>query len=56
MNPVIGTVRPSVDGGLNANLELMDKFCYLCDPLSVNKDADAAVETRIELDGINSGS
>jgi len=37
----------SVDTGDNANLELMDKFCYLGDMLSVNGDANAAVETRI---------
>jgi len=33
---------------------LVDKFCYLGDMLSV--DADAAVETGCELDGINSRS
>ena len=31
------------------NLELMDKFCYLRDMLSVDGDADAAVETRIQI-------
>jgi len=42
MNPVTGT-------GVNANLELVDKFCYLGDMLSVERlrGADAAVETRI---------
>jgi len=25
----------------------VDKFCYLCDMLSVDRDADVAVETRI---------
>ena len=30
--------------GVNANLELVDKFCYLGDMLSVDGDADAAVE------------
>ena len=39
-----------------ANLEVVDKFCYLGDMLSVDADADAAVEARIELDGINSDS
>jgi len=38
----------------------MDKFCYLGDMLSVDGDADAAVEARIrpelELVGISSGS
>jgi len=38
-----------VDIGVNANLELVDKFCYLCDILSVDGDADAAVETRIRI-------
>ena len=33
--------------GVVANLELVDKFCYLGDMLSVEGDADAAVETRI---------
>ena len=30
----------------------MDKFCYLGDMLSVDGDADAAVETRIRI-GLN---
>ena len=47
LNPV--TDRPtrhtSVDIGASANLELVDKFCYLGDMLSVaGGDADAAVE------------
>ena len=33
----------------DANLELVDKFCYLGDVLSVVGDADAAVETRIRI-------
>jgi len=37
----------SVDIGVNANLELEDKFCYLGDMLSVDGDAEAAVENRI---------
>jgi len=49
MNPVTGTGRTSVDIGVNANLELVDKFCYLGDMLSVARDADAAVETRIRI-------
>ena len=47
VNPVTGTGRKSVDIGVNANLELVDMFCYLGDMLSVDGDADAAVETRI---------
>ena len=46
VNPVIGTGCTSVHIGDNANLELVDKFCYLGDMLSVDEDADAAVETR----------
>jgi len=38
-----------LDIGDNANLELVDKFCYLGDLLSVDWDADAAVETRIRI-------
>jgi len=49
MNPETGTGRTSVDIGVNANLELVDKFCYLGDMLSVDGDADAAVETRIQI-------
>ena len=33
----------------SANLEVVDKFCYLGDMLSVNRDADAAVEARIRI-------
>ena len=32
---------------VSANLELVDKFCYLGDVLSVEVDADAAVKARI---------
>ena len=48
--PVTGTERTSVDIGVNTNLELVDKFCYLGDMLSV--DAEAAVENRIRI-GLN---
>jgi len=41
-----GTGCTSVDIGVNATLELVDKFYYLGDMLSVDGD-DAAVETRI---------
>jgi len=47
VNPVTNTECVSVDIGVNENLELVDKFCYLGDMLSVYRDADAAVETRI---------
>jgi len=36
-----------MDIGASANLEVVDKFCYLRDMLSVDGDADAAVEVRI---------
>jgi len=49
VNPVTGTRCTSVGIGVNANLELVDKFCYLGDMLSVYGDADAAVETRIQI-------
>jgi len=49
MNPVTGTGHRSVDIDVNANLELVDKFCYLGDMLSTDGDADAAVETRIRM-------
>ena len=43
MNPVTSTGRTSIDIGVSANLELVDKFCYL----GVDGDTDAAVEARI---------
>jgi len=38
-----------VDIGASANLEVVDKFCYLGDILSVDGDADAALEARIRI-------
>jgi len=38
-----------VDIGASAKLELVDKFCYLRDMLSVDEDADAAAEARIRI-------
>ena len=49
MTPETGTGRTSVDIGVNTNLELVDKFCYLGDMLSVDVDAHAAVENRIRI-------
>ena len=46
-NPVNSTGHTSVDIGASANLEVVDKFCYLGDMLSVDGDADAAVEATI---------
>ena len=48
-NPVISTGHTSVDIGTSANLEVVDKFCYLGDMMSVDGDADAAVEARIRI-------
>jgi len=48
-NPVISTGHTSVDIGASANLEVLDKFCYLGDMLSVDGDADAAVDARIRI-------
>ena len=47
LNPVTSAGRTSVDIGASAKLELVDKFCYLGDTLSVDGDADAAVQARI---------
>jgi len=54
VNPVTGTGHTSVDIGGDANLELVDKFCYLGVMLSVDGDADAAVETRIWIGWLHS--
>ena len=51
LNPVTSAVRTSVDIGASTKLELVDKFCYLGDMLSVHGDADAAVEARIRIGG-----
>ena len=42
-------LRHGVDIGGDADLELVDKFCYLGDILSVDGNADTAVETRIRI-------
>jgi len=44
--PKTGTGHTSVDTGVNGNMELVDKFHYLGDMLSVV--GDAAVESRIQ--------
>jgi len=49
LNPVTSTGCTSVDISASANLELVDKFCYLGDMMSVNGDADAAAEDRIRI-------
>jgi len=48
LNPVTSAGRTSVDIGASVMLELVDKFCYLGDMLSVDGDADAAMEARDE--------
>ena len=48
-NPVISTGHTSVDIGASANLEVVDKFCYIGDMLRVDGDADAEVEARIQI-------
>jgi len=49
LNPVTSASRTSVDIGASAKLELVDKFCYLGDMLSVDGDADAAVQAGIQI-------
>ena len=44
MNPVTAKGCTSVDIGVNAHLESVDKFCYSGNMLCVDADADAAVE------------
>ena len=48
-NHVISISHTSVDIGASANLEVVDKFCYLGDMLSADGDADAAVEVIIQI-------
>ena len=48
-NSVISTGHTNVNICASANLEVVDKFCYLGDMLSVDGDADAAVEARIRI-------
>ena len=54
LSPVANAVRTSVDIGASAELELVDEFCCLGDMLSVDGDADAAVEARVGV-GWNGG-
>jgi len=55
-NPVISTAQTSVDIGASANLEVVVKFCYLGDMLSVDEMRMQRRRPESELDGINSGS
>jgi len=54
VNPVTGTGHTSVDIGGDANLELVDKFCYVGDVLI--EMPMQLWRTEFELNGINSGS
>jgi len=56
LNPLTSAGRTSVDIGASAKLELVDKFCYLGDMLSVDGDVDAGWRPEFELVGISSGS
>jgi len=47
MNQVSGTGYTTVDIAVHANLEFVDKFCYLGNMLTVDGNVDAAVEKRI---------
>jgi len=47
LNLVKGRGHTRVYIGASANLELVNKICYLGDMLRVDGDADAAVEARI---------
>jgi len=49
LNLVTSAGRTSVDIGASAKLESVNKFCDLGDMLSVDGDADAAVEARIRI-------
>ena len=49
MNPVTSADCTSVYNGASANLELINNACYLGDMLTVDRDADAAVEAKIRI-------
>ena len=49
LNPVTSAGNTSVDAGASANLDIVDKFCYLDDSLSVDGDIDAAVQDTIRI-------
>jgi len=48
LNPVTSIGHTSIDIGASENLEFVDKFCYLGNMSSVDGDADATVEARIQ--------
>jgi len=47
LNLVTSTGCPSVDIGASANKELVEKFCYIGNKLSMDGDAAAGMEARI---------
>ena len=49
VNTATSTGCKSVGYCVNTDLELVDKFCYLGNMLIIDRDADAAVETRIRI-------
>ena len=49
LESAISTGHTSMDIGASANPKVVGKFCYLGDMLSVDGDADAAVEARIRI-------
>jgi len=49
LNSLTSTGRTIVDIDASTHLELVDKFCYLGDMLSVDGDTDAAVEAIIRI-------
>ena len=56
LNPVTSAGRASVDIGASAKLELVDKFCYLGDMLSVMEMRMQLWRPELEFVGIRSGS
>ena len=59
LNPVTSAGRISVDIGASAKLELVDKFCYPGDMLSVDGELEMLMQLwrpEFKLVGISSGS
>jgi len=55
LNPVTSTGHTSVDIGASANLELVEKFCYLAGDMWMEMLMQMW-RPESELDGMNSGS
>ena len=56
LNPVTSAGRTSVGIGAGAKLELVDKFCYLGDMMSVDEMLMQRWRPEFKLVGISSGS